>query len=345
ELPATPEIVEPINVCFGGTLTFTATTTASGPLSYEWTEVNSGTILNAGNTVSQTNPGTYKYKVRVKNANNCWSEYSEAVEGIVYPEVIIPVITPSGTVSICEGEEITLAATTGFATYTWYRNGTQISSGTENAVTVNQAGTYTVAVTTVNDCGSGTSEGLTVEIVAYPAIPVITAEGLANGEVWRRVDMNIVFEVSNKVDALIYQWYHNGSVIVGGQGEALYLSSLRLVDAGTYTVTATTQNAGCSTESEGVNLIMRNNVFVPRLITPNGDNENDNLNITGLEIYPRNELIIINRWGNEVFRKTNYVNGTWQGDNLPNEVYFYKLRLIEANGYTEEITGYFHLKR
>jgi gliding motility-associated-like protein len=346
ELPEPPEITVGDNVCFGSTLTFTTT---AGYSIYEWTETNSGTVTLGTHTISQTNPGAYAYKVRVQNANSCWSEHSEIVTGTVYPTLIIPEIEPSGTVSICEGSSLTLIATTGFANYTWYRNGTETGSGPENSISVNEAGKYTVTVTTDYGCGSGTSEEVTVEVIAYPAKPVITAEGLLDGQsgkkVSRRVGMNIVFEVSNRIDTLIYQWYHDGSIITGGQGEALYLSSLRLTDAGIYTVTATTQNAGCSTESDNATLIMREDVYVPRLVTPNNDGENDNLLIKGLEIYPRNELIVINRWGNEVFRAKDYANGTWQGDNLPDGVYFYKLRLTEANGYTEEKTGYFHLKR
>jgi gliding motility-associated-like protein len=342
-LPSKPVINPVSNVCYGGTLTFT---TASGYVEYEWKETNSGAVVtSASNTISQTNSGTYNYIVRVKNANGCWSEYSDAVSGEVYPAFVTPVIEPSGTVSICAGDELTLTATTGFATYTWYRNGKEIGSGAANTKVISEAGKYTVKVTTSYGCGSGTSEEVTVEVISYPTKPIIAADGLSDGKVWRRVGMNIVFEVSNRVDTLIYQWYHNGSVISGGQGEALYLTGLRLTDAGNYTVTAKTQKAGCSTESDNAELIMRDNVYVPRLVTPNSDNENDDLNIKGLEIYPRNELIIINRWGNEVFRTRDYVNGSWKGDNLPDGVYFYKLRLIEANGYTEEMTGYFHLKR
>jgi gliding motility-associated-like protein len=341
-LPLTPSITV-TNVCFGGTLTFT---TASGHTEYEWKETNSGAVVtNTSNTITQTNSGIYYYIVRVKNAEGCWSAYSDTVRGEVYPDLVKPVIEPSGTTAICTGDALTLTATTGFANYTWYHNGTQTGNGPENTLSVDKAGNYTVQVTTTYGCGSGTSEKVTVEVIPYPTKPVITADGLSNGEVWRRTGMGIVFEVSNKIDTLIYQWYHNGSVISGGQGEALSLTALRLTDAGIYTVTARTQKAGCSTESDNAELKMREDVYVPRLVTPNNDNENDDLNIKGLEIYPHNELIIINRWGNEVFRSRDYVNGTWKGDNLPDGTYFYKLRLRESNGYVEEITGFFHLKR
>jgi gliding motility-associated-like protein len=342
-VPSKPVIGAVVNVCYGGTLTFT--TAAAGVVQYEWTETLGGAVVtNTSNTISQTNAGTYAYTLRVQNANGCWSGYSDTVSGEIYPSFVMPVISPS-EISICADDEVTLAATSGFAIYAWYHNGNLVETSVSNTYTANEAGIYTVEVETNDGCESGISEGAIIEIIPYPTKPVIKADGLSDSVVWRKTGMNIVFEVSNKVDALIYQWYHNGTMIAGGQGEALNLASLILNDAGIYTVTATTQKAQCTTESDIVKLIMRSDVFIPRLITPNNDGENDNLTIRGLEIYPHNELIVINRWGNEVFRSKDYVNGTWKGDNLPDGAYFYKLRLIESNGYTEEKTGYFHLKR
>jgi gliding motility-associated-like protein len=41
-------------------------------------------------------------------------------------------------------------------------------------------------------------------------------------------------------------------------------------------------------------------------------------------------VIIINRWGSEVFRSTDYQNdfdGTWEGGELPAGTYYYLVRL------------------
>ncbi|MDR2651824.1 MAG: gliding motility-associated C-terminal domain-containing protein [Prevotellaceae bacterium] len=340
--PATPEI-SVADVCFGDTLTFI---TDGGYPRYRWNEMISGDLHNGNeNTISQTSVGKYTYRVQVRNAEGCWSDYSAEVTGYVHPLPKRPSIEPAGTVAICEDGSITLTATSGLALYTWYLNGVEISSSASNTYSATEAGNYTVKVTTVYGCESKISDATTVEVIPYPAQPVITAAGLENGLVWRKTGMGIVFEVVNRLDTLVYQWYHNGSVITGGQGEALHLTGLRLDDAGLYSVTATTQKAQCSTMSDNVELIVREDVYIHNLITPNNDGQNDNLRIRGLEIYPHNELIIINRWGNQVFNTKDYVNGTWNGGSLPDGVYFYRLKLIEFNGYTEEKTGYFHLKR
>jgi gliding motility-associated-like protein len=81
--------------------------------------------------------------------------------------------------------------------------------------------------------------------------------------------------------------------------------------------------------------------------TPNGDNKNDTFTITGLGNYPDNELIIYNRWGNQVFRMKNYDNswdGLWDGHELPDGTYYYVLCLPD-NGTTKIESGYLELRR
>ncbi|MFY7669665.1 gliding motility-associated C-terminal domain-containing protein [Tenacibaculum sp. MEBiC06402] len=72
------------------------------------------------------------------------------------------------------------------------------------------------------------------------------------------------------------------------------------------------------------------------LISPNDDGTNDALVFDGLELFEKNELVIFNRWGNEVYRKKNYEND-WgaisngratvqKANKLPTGTYFYTLK-------------------
>jgi gliding motility-associated-like protein len=81
--------------------------------------------------------------------------------------------------------------------------------------------------------------------------------------------------------------------------------------------------------------------------SPNDDGKNDTFVIDGLDNFPDNELIIYNRWGNQVFRKKNYDNtwnGTWEGSNLPDGTYYYILCLPDGNA-TKIESGYLELRR
>jgi gliding motility-associated-like protein len=64
----------------------------------------------------------------------------------------------------------------------------------------------------------------------------------------------------------------------------------------------------------------------PNTITPDGDGANDVWNIPGLDDFPDVEVVIYNRWGNEVFQSTGYNdpwNGTNNGEDLPTGSYYY----------------------
>lgn len=84
---------------------------------------------------------------------------------------------------------------------------------------------------------------------------------------------------------------------------------------------------------------------VPNLFTPNGDGTNDVFEIRGLESFAENDLVIANRWGNEIFKKTNYRNN-WTGEGLNEGTYFYVLRVKEsANSEWQVFKGYTTLIR
>ena len=70
---------------------------------------------------------------------------------------------------------------------------------------------------------------------------------------------------------------------------------------------------------------------IPTLFSPNGDGVNDEFVIKDLGDYAQNELIVINRWGNEVYRQADYKNN-WSGTGLNEGTYFYILRLKKSNG-------------
>ncbi len=85
-------------------------------------------------------------------------------------------------------------------------------------------------------------------------------------------------------------------------------------------------------------------IGVPNVFTPNGDGKNDTFTIPGLSQYQENELIIVNRWGSEVYQAKGYQNN-WTGGNLDAGTYFYSLKVKNSNGEKEEYKGYVTLLR
>ena len=80
--------------------------------------------------------------------------------------------------------------------------------------------------------------------------------------------------------------------------------------------------------------------------SPNGDGINDKFIIEGIEKYPANQVLIFNRWGNEVYRKGGYSNddawtGDFKGELVPQGTYFY----VIDDGQGRKYSGYVEVAR
>jgi len=113
----------------------------------------------------------------------------------------------------------------------------------------------------------------------------------------------------------------------------------------TYIATLTVYNQqGCDTIYTKDVMIRLVDLFIPNVFTPNGDGINDYFIITEnqgtggggeraeydnydvLDIYyESSRLVVFNRWGRIVYESGDYKND-WDGDNLPDGVYFYVLQ-------------------
>ncbi|MBE0649707.1 MAG: gliding motility-associated C-terminal domain-containing protein [Bacteroidales bacterium] len=100
---------------------------------------------------------------------------------------------------------------------------------------------------------------------------------------------------------------------------------------------------GCDTVySNSVN-VLPVDLFIPNVITPNGDGINDYFVISQKgsdkplnSYFESSDLIIFNRWGRIVYRSTNYQND-WNGGNLPDGTYFY---VLKCKGYKDKSLVY-----
>ncbi|WP_188876135.1 gliding motility-associated C-terminal domain-containing protein, partial [Sphingobacterium alkalisoli] len=96
-----------------------------------------------------------------------------------------------------------------------------------------------------------------------------------------------------------------------------------------YTICEVLNPSNCSTAVATI-VIEASNLFIPNVITPNGDGQNDRFEIIGSENYDRVEVTIVNRWGNEIFRNDNYDNN-WTGRGLNEGTYYYIIKLYKGS--------------
>jgi len=114
-----------------------------------------------------------------------------------------------------------------------------------------------------------------------------------------------------------------------------------LSTVGTYNFAFANSN-GC-TDTVAIHVIT-SAVNIPNIFTPNGDGKNDLFVIGNLQFYPGSQLLIFNRWGNEVYRADNYINN-WDGSGLTEGTYYYVLNRKEPSGTISTFKGWVYLKR
>lgn len=69
-------------------------------------------------------------------------------------------------------------------------------------------------------------------------------------------------------------------------------------------------------------------IIIPNVFTPNGDQFNATFNIPKIHLYPNNEMIIVNRYGQPVYSKQKYT-GEWDGGDLASGTYYYQFKVPE----------------
>jgi len=164
KLTATPTISigGATTFCQGGSVSLSAPTSTS----YIWSKY--GGWFGASQNITITSTGTYSLKI-IDN-NGCISD-SSYVDVSVKDLPSTPLITSSGSTTICQGSSVSLSAPKGY-TYLW-------SNGlTSQNVDASIAGNYTVQVTDGNNCTSANSLPVIVSVNNLPTTPTITYSGL-----------------------------------------------------------------------------------------------------------------------------------------------------------------------
>jgi len=216
-----------------------------------------------------------------------------------------------------------------------------------NTATVNAKSLNGINVSDV----SGTAEtNNTATLISFPKSPTAVDDlgaTVANAPVVISVlanddPGNSAFD---KLSVEIVTQPKNGKVVVNADGTVTYTPNAGFTgeDVFTYRVK---DAFGYYTNVASVTLTANFiGIKVPNLFTPNGDGINDVFEIRGLNQYQSNELQIVNRWGNEVFRAKGYQNN-WTGEGLNEGTYYYLLRVKKAGSDEVEVfKGYITLIR
>ena len=309
--------------CNGSLGSITGLNVSGSNLVYSWT--NSG-----GNQVNATglNQGSYTLTV-TDQVTGCTAQSGPHVVGfqngptVSSTNAVVTDANCNGTLGSIIGIS---ASGTGNLTYSW--SNTTITS--LNATGLSE-GTYTLTVT---DDASGCTAQVGPFTVNYIAGPTAN---FTYSPIDPNTDELVTFTDASTGTILGWNW--NIDTMSSSNQDETYT----FTNEGVYTVTLTVvdQN-GCSDDMTVV-LEILGELVIPNVITPNADGTNDYFVLTGLK--PNTSVTILNRWGNEIFSSSSYMN-EWNGQdksgNFVNEgVYTYIINLPDGS----QKQGFVHVVR
>ena len=316
-------------VCVGDTATLEVSPTdTSQMLSYDWT-INSGTFVTDAtiDTPSLIGPmegGILSAIVTATNADNCIVVDTAIINysTVDFSLIADPVCGP-GTTFV----EVVLENSADQLSYNW----AHISGDDQMArvnVTVQESTPFWVSVKNQFNCEAKDSIMVAVnetDFEQYFTIEASPQNIAASEETNLTILSNTTPDVSSNYtfnwrDSTNNQAIASNELSIRDQPEVTTTYEVVIVDKAT-TCTDTIRtlvNVGCQPD----------NIFFPNAFSPNGDNYNDVLYVRGTEGFESMELIIFNRWGQELFKSTDPAigwDGTFEGEPVRSDVYGYYL--------------------
>lgn len=233
-LPATPAITAggPTTFCADQNVTLTATADAG----YAWATGQTSQTL----TVNQSDI----YSVRTRNEFGCLSDPSNAISVKVNALPPAPTLAANGRTTFCEGDRVTLTATTAFRPV--WSTGDSVQT-----ITATRSGNYTARVVDQSGCFSPLAPAITVTAQALPTTPSVVQIG------------TYTLEAVGSVAGDAYRWQRNAdsltvkSAVIKVDQSGIYLARASITygpDLICYSATSAPLNYVVTTDNGGLSV-------------------------------------------------------------------------------------------
>ena len=340
-----PEAIQgPAIPCFGRTDAIYSVPTIDGAVSYEWVIPQDWEILEGKNNNSiRVRVGRADGEVKVKARNACGATAEVSKKVTVVTAGPFPPAAIIGETTTCATRTATysIAEVATAATYNWaVPAGWAILSGQGSPQITVQVGTASgeVKVNSQNDCGKSDDIALAVTAAPLPTISRIIDRTIACEDI-------ATFELESNSTAGTYTWsVPAGWEILSGQGTSI-ITVMQGNAKGEVKVVA--DDGQCQSDPTVLfsdPSLRKAELSIPNVFSPNNDGDNDTWVIGNLLNYADNDLVVVNRWGNEVFKSKSYKNN-WNGDKLAEGTYYYVLRVTLCDGTENVLKGYVMIVR
>ncbi|MFZ9848454.1 MAG: gliding motility-associated C-terminal domain-containing protein [Flavobacteriales bacterium] len=244
------------------------------------------------------------YSLTVTDTFSCSAKDTVHVNFKAYP--IVDLLNGEDSVSICEGETIALNATYNGATYLWN------VQATSPIIVVDNTGTYSVKVSNGN---CSVFDTVYVKEVILPKNILSEFTNAMRSSHCFAEEGSMVISLDTTASSYTYLW---------NTGETT--SSIEIAGGGVYKVVVNEGNCAVSDEVKVLDYCPTT-FYIPNAFTPNGDGNNNQFMAVGSNVNDF-EMLIFNRWGEQIFRSTD-INLGWDGTYLNHlvqqDVYVYKI--------------------
>lgn len=305
-------------LCFGGSDGEVHISVVGGvePYYFDWGNQDSILMAEEGHVLDGLNIGNYL--IRVVDANGCSIEHIVIVSE---PPLLETSVEQTAEI-LCNGDSTAALDVTNWGGTPPYT--TVWSTGdVQEDISALPTGWYYYITTDDHACEVNDSifidQPLGIWNSAY--VKGVTCKDQSDGE--------IGIEVGGGVGDFTFEWSNGDNTPV-----------VTDLESGDYWVVFADENGCSDTLYFNVAPSINSCLDIPNTFTPNGDDYNDTWFIENLHLYPNAEVVVFNKWGNQLYRSTGVYepwDGTVNGNPLPAEVYYYVIVLNNADA--EKYTG------
>ncbi|MFN8323097.1 MAG: gliding motility-associated C-terminal domain-containing protein [Chitinophagales bacterium] len=283
------------------------------PYSYSWDNSNSH-----ASTINNLTAGNYK--VTVTDNNGCQANHSDDV--FMTPALAITYNLQNTSCPQIENGMIDLTVTGGTPgiSFDWSNGET-----TEDLSNLAQ-GAYSVNVLDSRGCATQANFN-----IGYDYILQVDATPSTSINLGETIQLTATTNVDH---ANAYSWgpAYNVTCSTCASTEAAPTFNTH------YTVSVIDANGCKATDTLTVEVNSVTDIYVPNAFTPNGDGNNDFMQIYGdINTIAFLDFSVFNRWGEKVFETSNHNftwDGTYKGEVVPQGAYIYTMKVVFINGYS-----------
>lgn len=277
--------------CQGGSVVLTASTGSA----FTWNM--GGSPIPGANASTYTVTASGSYSVTVTDGS-CVSTSAPII--VIVNALPVADITTSGSLDLCEGQQVTLTASSG-SSWLW-NNGL-----TAQSITVNSAGNYAVTITNSNNCSAISA----VKTVTVNPNPTVTISASPYVNLYPGIRTTLTANVTPAGNYL-YNWYRNGSLLTN---TGATLQNIGLEDIGDYQVTVTNASGlACSNNSN--TLKIADSATAVLFIYPNPNSGQFKVNYYSPVSNTENILRIFDSKGSLVYKRSYIMGSPYQVMNV-----------------------------